>query len=367
MARRARPTPHRRPQFGTRYQPPGTAPGTLTPLSQPRSAQVRVTVLDYSPEHVTEKEVGRIEEVFPFRDTASVTWINVEGLADVELLASLGRHFKLHPLALEDVLNCGQRPKVEDYDDYEFAVLKSLHRGDAELEVEQISLVFGRNYVITFQERPGDSFAPVRERIRKGKGQIRRAGPDYLAYALMDALIDEFFPVLERYGERIEELEDELVDRSSPQSVHQIHALKRDLLVLRRAAWPERDLVNALLRAESPLIHPETKVFLRDCYDHMVQAMDMIETYRELAAGMLDVYLSSVSNRMNEIMKVLTIIATIFIPLSFVAGIYGMNFDPASPWNLPELHWRFGYLYSLGLMAAVALGMLLYFKRKGWL
>jgi len=357
----------KRRTFGTRYHPPGTAPGTLTPHAAPDGAPVRVTVLDYSPEHVTEREVQKIEEVFSFRDTASVTWINVEGLSDVALLERLGRHFKLHPLSLEDVLNCGQRPKVEDYDDYEFAVLKSLHLNDEGIELEQISLVFGKNYVITFQERPGDSFEPVRERIRKGKGQIRRAGPDYLAYALMDALIDEFFPVLEQYGERIEELEDELVDHPSPQSVHQIHGLKRDLLVLRRVAWPERDLVNALLRDESPLIEAETKVFLRDCYDHMVQAMDMIETYRELAAGMLDVYLSSVSNRMNEVMKVLTIIATIFIPLSFIAGVYGMNFDTASPWNMPELHWRFGYPFSLGLMAAVALWMVLYFKRKGWL
>jgi magnesium transporter len=367
MARRARPSPKRRPPFATRYHPPGTAPGTLTPHTGEGTGPVRVTLIDYSPEHVTEREVEKIEEVFSFRDTASVTWINVEGLADVPLLESLGRHFKLHPLSLEDILNCGQRPKVEDYDDYEFVVLKSLHLETEGLSVEQISLVFGKNYVITFQERPGDSFEPVRERIRKGKGLIRRAGPDYLAYALMDALIDEFFPVLEQYGERIEALEDDLVDRPSPQAVHQIHGLKRDLLVLRRAAWPERDLVNSLLRAETPLIHPETKVFLRDCYDHMVQAMDMIETYRELAAGMLDVYLSSVSNRMNEIMKVLTIISTIFIPLTFIVGIYGMNFDTASPWNMPELHWRFGYLYCLGLMAAIAAGLVAYFRRKGWL
>jgi magnesium transporter len=354
-------SPPRRPPHGLRYHPPGTAPGTLTPLPG-RSSTVRVTVMDYGPEHVTEKEVARIEDLFPFRDTASVTWINVEGLSDVGLLENLGEHFKLHPLSLEDVLNCGQRPKVEDYDDYQFVVLKSLHVGDPGLATEQISLFLGSNYVITLQEVPGDSFDPVRERIRKGKGQIRRAGPDYLAYALIDALVDEFFPVLEQYGERIEELEDVLVDQPSPDAVRQIHALKRDLLILRRVAWPERDLVNALLRAESPLIHQETKVFLRDCYDHMVQAMDMIETYRELAGGMLDVYLSSVSNRMNEIMKVLTIISTIFIPLTFIAGVYGMNFD-----HMPELHWRHGYFYCLGLMLALGVALVAYFRRKGWL
>jgi magnesium transporter len=357
----------KRPQW-LRYPAPGTAPGTLTALPESPSTPVRVTVIDYGPEHVTEKEVPRVEDLFPFRDTASVTWINVEGLSDLSLIESLGTHFKLHPLSLEDVLNCGQRPKVEDYDDYEFVILKSLHSATEGLEVEQISLFLGHNYVITFQQQAGDSFEPVRERIRKGKGLIRRAGADYLAYALIDALIDEFFPVLEQYGEKIEAMEDELVDRPTPQTVHQIHALKRDLLTLRRAAWPERDLVNSLLRAESPLIHAETKVFLRDCYDHMVQAMDMVETYRELAAGMLDVYLSSVSNRMNEIMKVLTIIATIFIPLSFISGVYGMNFDTSvSRFNLPELHWRYGYFYSLGLMLAVALGLLSYFRKKGWL
>ena len=350
------------------FSAPGTAPGTLRARDDPRTTTVRVTVMDYSPEHLTEREVEQVEDLFPYRDSPSVTWINVEGLSDISLLETIGRHFRFHPLALEDVLNCGQRPKVEDYEEYEFVVLKSLDVVDERLTVEQISLFFGRNYVITFQEVPGDSFDPVRERIRRGKGLIRRMGPDYLAYALTDAIVDEFFPVLEHYGERIEELEDQLVARPGPEILHEIHLIKRELLVLRRAAWPQRDLLNSLLRDDTELVRAETKVFLRDCYDHQVQAMDMIETYRELAAGMLDVYLSSLSNRMNEVMKVLTIIATIFIPLTFIAGIYGMNFDPdVSRWNMPELRWAYGYPASLILMAGVAVGLVMYFRRKGWL
>jgi magnesium transporter len=353
--------------LGKRYHTPGTAPGTLTPLAEPRSDQVRVTVMDYSPGQLTEREVQSVEELLPFRDTASVTWINVDGLSDVALLEALGNAFKIHRLTLEDVLNCGQRPKVEEYDGYEFVVMKSVDMIDDKLETEQISIIFGHNYVLTLQEVPGDSFEPVRERIRRGKGLIRSMGPDYLAYALMDALIDESFPVLERYGEKIESLEDELVEHPTPQTLHQIHGVKRELLLLRRIAWPERDLVNSMLRDDSKFIAAETKVFLRDVYDHVVQAMDMIETYRELGAGMLDVYLSSLSNRMNEVMKVLTIIATIFIPLTFIAGVYGMNFDPdTSPWNMPELRWYWGYPFSLALMAVTAAGLVRYFRRKGW-
>src|SRR5262245_32076708 len=253
--------------LGKRYHMPGTAPGTLTPLAEPRSEEVRVTVMDYSPEHLTEREVHSIDEVLPFCESASVTWINVDGLSDVALLEALGNAFKIHRLTLEDVLNCGQRPKVEEYDGYEFVVIKSVDMVDDELETEQISVIFGRNYVLTLQEVPGDSFEPVRERIRRGKGQIRKMGPDYLAYALIDALIDEFFPVLERYGEKIEGLEDELVEHPSPQTLHQIHGVKRELLLLRRIVWPERDLINSMLRDDSKFITAETKIFLRDCYD----------------------------------------------------------------------------------------------------
>lgn len=353
--------------MGKRYPTPGTAPGTLRPLEAPRTPGVRVTVLDYSPGRCEEKTIERVEDLYAYRDSASVTWINVEGLNDVPLLEALGKHFGIHPLTLEDVLNCGQRPKLEDYGTYHFLVMKSL-RIDADngLETEQISFVLSEHFVITIQEIPGDSFEAVRERIRKGKGQIRQMGPDYLAYALIDALIDEFFPVLEKYGERLEALETAVLSFATPATLNEIHQIKRELLMVRRAAWPEREVINALQRDDHELIGKETRIFLRDCYDHTIQVIDMIETYRDLAAGLLEVYLSSVSNRMNEIMKVLTIISTIFIPLNFIAGLYGMNFHPDSPYNMPELSWRYGYPAVLIVMATVAGGLVLYFRRKGW-
>ena len=354
----------KRSKMFKRYHKPGTAPGTLRPVEIPGAGPVKVTLMDYAPDHLTEKEIRSVQELVPFRETPSVTWINVEGLADVEFLDELGKLFGFHPLALEDVLNCGQRPKVEDYGAYHFIVLKSLRYKPEEggLEMEQISFFLAGNFVITLQELPGDSFEAVRERIRKGKGQIRGMGPDYLAYALIDALVDEFFPVLEAYGERIEALETELVLAPTPETLQAIHQIKRDLLLLRRTAWPERDVVSSLQHEESDIIRPGTQVFLRDCYDHIIQVIDMIETYRDLAAGMLDVYLSSISNRLNEVMKVLTIISTIFIPLNFIAGLYGMNFQ-----HMPELDKPWGYPAILGFMAVVALALLYYFRRKRWL
>lgn len=356
-----------------KHHKPGTAPGTLRRPETPPASPAKVTVIDYGPDRFEEKQIARIEEVFPYRDTKTVTWINVDGLQDVDLIEKLGRHFGLHPLSLEDVLHCGQRPKIEDYDDYHFIVMKSMGlkkaAGDEqeELEMEQISIFLSGRYIITLQELPGDSFEAVRERIRQGKGLIRKAGPDYLLYALVDALVDEFFPVLERYGERVEELEDKVIEQPQPATLAEVHRIKRELLLLRRAAWPERDLINALQREEAHLIQPETRVFLRDCYDHTIQVIDMIETYRDLSSGLLEVYLSSASNRLNVVMKVLTIISTIFIPLNFIAGIYGMNFNPdASPLNMPELNWFFGYPFALGLMATVAGSLVLYFRRKGW-
>jgi magnesium transporter len=351
----------RRMKDGLRYHPPGTAPGTLR-------APDPSAVIDYGPDHFDEREIESVEELAPYRDTPTVTWINVEGLNDIPFLEGLGKLFELHPLALEDVLNCGQRPKLEDYGSYHFLVMKSLRQGDDGLEIEQISFFLSGNYVITLQEIPGDSFEQVRERIRQNKsGQIRKLGSDYLLYALIDALMDEFFPVLESYGERIEELEDEVVAKAAPETLQGVHRVKRDLLGLRRIAWPEREVINSLQREEAHLIRPETRVFLRDSYDHAIQVIDMIETYRDLAAGLLDVYLSSASNRLNEVMKVLTIISTIFIPLNFIAGVYGMNFDrQASPLNMPELGWYYGYPAVLGVMLFAGGMMALYFKRKGW-
>jgi magnesium transporter len=365
MARKGRRV---RPKIGKRFHAPGTAPGTLRPPEAPGAAPVRVTVIDYGPDRLEEKVIERFEDLLPYRDSPTTTWINIEGLHDLSLLEGLGKHFGIHPLTLEDVLNCGQRPKIEDYGTYHFLVLKSLAEREGCLELEQISFILGENYVLTLQEVPGDSFEAVRQRIRRGKGLIRKAGADYLLYALVDALIDEFFPILESFGEQIEKLEDEVILHPSPEILQHVHSVKRDLLVLRRTAWPERDTISAFSREESHLISDETTVFIRDCYDHIIQVIDMIETYRDLASGLQEAYLSSLSNRMNEIMKVLTIISTIFIPLTFIAGIYGMNFDPrASPWNMPELEWYWGYPFSLTIMAIVAIGLIIFFRRKGWL
>lgn len=355
-------TQGRRTQFGKRYHRPGTAPGTLVPQDPAKSGPVRIRVMDYGPDHFEELEPASIEEVFPYRDTPTVTWINIDGLSDVPMLEKLGQHYGFHTLTLEDVLNCGQRPKLEDYGKYHFLVMKSLNRQEeGELQVEQISFFLSGGYIITLQELAGDSFEAVRERIRQDKGQIRRMGPDFLLYALIDALIDEYFPVLETYGERIEELEDEVVLRPAPAVLNEIHRIKRELLLLRRSAWPEREVINSLQRDEAHLITAETRVFLRDCYDHTIQVIDMIETYRDLATGLLDVYLSSTSNRLNEVMKVLTIISTIFIPLNFIAGVYGMNFQ-----HMPELAKPWGYPAALGFMAVVAGSLVAYFRRKGW-
>lgn len=356
----------RRSRMGKRYHAPGTSPGTLRAPDTPVSGPTRITVIDYGLNRCEEEVIENVEDLARYRKTSTVTWINVEGLHDIPLIEAIGRIFNIHRLTLEDIVNCGQRPKLEDYGSYHFLVMRSMVYREC-LETEQISFVLAENYVLTFQEVPGDSFEAVRQRIRKEGAQIRTMGPDYLAYALIDALVDEFFPVLEMYGERIETLEDEVVLRPSPQVLRDVHQIKRDLLVLRRAAWPERDLISAFQREESHLIRPETRVFLRDCYDHTVQVIDMIETYRDLASGLQEVYLSSVSNRLNEVMKVLTIISTFFIPLNFIAGVYGMNFRPeASPLNMPELNWYFGYPFALGLMAALALSLVFYFKKKGW-
>lgn len=358
---------NRHNQIGKRYHKPGTAPGTLLPPEEPASGPARITLMEYSPTHLEERRIERVEELEAYCETPEVTWVNVDGLQDVASIDKLGKMFGFHPLALEDVINCGQRPKLEDYGTYHFMVFKSVRLRDGVLETEQISFFLSGNFVITLQEIPGDSFEAVRERIRRGRGNIRRMGPDYLTYALIDALIDEFFPVLEAYGERIEDLEDEVVQNPTPETLREVHRIKRELLTLRRSAWPEREVISATQREESHLFKPETRVFLRDCYDHTIQVIDMIETYRDLASGLLDAYLSSASNRLNEVMKVLTVISTIFIPLNFIAGVYGMNFNhQVSPLNMPELDWYWGYPYALGLMLVVALGLVMFFRRKRW-
>jgi magnesium transporter len=366
--------PPRSLHWGKRFSKPGTAPGTLTAPAERRVEQVTVTVMGYDRDHFQEHVVDRVEDSFAVREEmrgGGVAWIDVVGLHDVDLLRSVGERFDLHPLALEDVLNTGQRPKAEDYEDHHFVVMRLFHVLEASggaLDGEQIAIFLGDGFVLTFQEMPGDVFEPVRERIRQGKGRIRRMGADYLAYALLDSLVDHFFPVLEHLGERIEELEDEVMVEPGRDTVQRIHALKKELLVLRRAAWPQREVLATLERFESDRISRETRIFLRDCYDHAVQIMDMVETYRDLATSLLDIYLSSVSNRMNEVMKVLTVMASIFIPITFLAGVYGMNFDPdAGPWSMPELDWAWGYPAFWAVAVTTVAGLLWYFRRKDWI
>ena len=311
-----------------------------------------------------EKEVEEIDNAFLFKDNKRITWINIDGLQKISTIEKIGNYFNLHPLVLEDIANTGQRPKMEDYTDYIFVVLKMLQYSeeDNEIKGEQVSLILGSNWVVSFQETEGDVFDPIRERIRTDKGNIRKMGADYLAYVLMDAIVDNYFAVLEKVGEKIEEIEDETVTNPSPETLHTIHDLKRQMIMLRKSVWPLREVISRLERWESKLINESTDIFLRDLYDHTIQVIDAVETFRDMLSGMLDIYMSSVSNRMNEVMKVLTIIATIFLPLTLVAGIYGMNFR-----IMPELQWEMGYPFALLIMLAVGITMLIYFRRRNWL
>jgi len=342
----------------------GLSPGTVVYIGRERAEKVGMTIIDYDEAQFEEKEAKTIEECFPFKDKPTVTWINIDGIHEPEIVEKIGKHYAVHPLVLEDIVHTGQRPKLEDLDEYIFIVLKMLRYDEKESEIkaEQMSLILGSNFVISFQEARGDVFDPIRDRIRNAKGRIRKMGADYLAYALVDAIVDSYFIILEKLGEEIEGLEEELVTNPTQQTLQRIHTLKREMIFLRKSVWPLREVISGLERGESSLIHESTGIYLRDVYDHTIQVIDTIETFRDMVSGMLDTYLSSVSNRMNEVMKVLTIIATIFIPLTFIAGIYGMNFE-----FMPELRWRMGYFAVLFVMALVCLGMFLYFRRKRWL
>jgi len=336
-------------------------------VADPAAPRPVLRVIAYGPDGYAEKEIQRPAEVREFLGKWPVTWLNVDGLGDAQVIGELGEIFALHRLALEDVVHVHQRAKVEQYDKNYYIVARAAQLNQ-HLETEQVSLFLGANFLLTFQERVGDGWDPVRARIRAGAGRIRAAGPDYLAYALLDAVIDDYFPILEQLGERLEILEDEIVVSPRSETISRIHEIKRSLLVLRRAVWPLRDALAMLYRDVNPLFTEETRLYLRDSYDHTIQLFDLIETDRDMSSGLLDVYLSSLSNRMNEIMKVLTVISTIFIPLSFIAGVYGMNFNTGkSPWNMPELNWVWGYPFSLGVMATVAGILVYYFYRKGWI
>ena len=342
----------------------GLPPGTLVHIGEVKPEKMKITLLDYDEQHIYEEEVVTVDECLPFKDEPTVTWVNIDGLHQVEILERVGDGFGLHPLVLEDILNTGHRPKAEDLGDYIYVVLKMLYpEGDNdEITEEQISLILGPTYVVSFQEKAGDVFNPLRERIRNDRGRIRKMGADYLAYALLDTVIDNYFVLLEKLGDRIELLEDELIAHPDPETLHIIHNLKRNMVLLRRSVWPLREVISSLERAESPLIRDSTGIYLRDVYDHTIQVIDTVETFRDLLSGMLDIYLSSVSNRMNEVMKVLTIVATIFIPLTFIAGIYGMNFE-----YMPELAWRWSYFTVWIVMFVIGALMLVYFRKRRWL
>jgi len=345
---------------------PGTAPGTL--VVDPQSAPSQVHVLAYGRDEVVEHDLPELNQLPALLAKYPVVWVNVDGLGNLAVLQELARVFALHPLAMEDVVNLHQRAKVETFHNHVFLVTHMAQLADT-LEMEQISLFVGSNFVISFQERPGwDCLESVRERIRKSVTRIREAGPGYLAYALIDAVVDHYFPVLEQYGERLELLEDSILLHPERQTIAQVHAVKRELLHLRRAIWPQREALNILVRDEIPPFDGETRIYLRDVYDHAVRIIDLTETYREICSDLMDLYLSSVSNRMNEVMKVLTVISTLFIPLTFIAGLYGMNFQTeASPWNMPELTWYLGYPLCLLAMLVISALQLWFFYRRGWI
>jgi magnesium transporter len=342
----------------------GLSPGSLVHIGDKKIDQTRLTLMNYDPEQLQEKALPTVEASFAYKDTPPVTWINVDGLHEVEVIEKIGLHFGIHPLVLEDIVNTAQRPKAEEFEDYIYVVLKMLDIDPAlgHIATEQVSLILGPHFLISFQEREGDVFNYVRERIRKARGRIRKSGCDYLAYALMDAVVDHYFVILEKLGEKIEQLEEELLENPTPRMLEDIHHLKREIIVFRRQVWPLREVLNSLIKGQAALIQETTHIFLRDVYDHTIQVIDTIESFRDVLSGLSDLYLSTVSNRMNEVMKVLTIIATIFIPLTFIAGIYGMNFE-----YMPELKWRWSYPLLWAVLIAIFISMVIWFKRKKWL
>lgn len=347
----------------------GNPPATEAPSLRDTnlSSGVRVTAMRYNALELSERELKSPHEMAALREPGTILWINIDGISDPRWLQAAGETFGLHPLALEDAVHVHQRAKVEEYGDHLFIVVRMVSAVDHH-STEQVSLFLGKDFVVTVQELPdGDCLDPVRQRLRTNQGRLRRNGPDYLTYVLIDAVIDSYFPVLERYGEELDVL-DATVDGSTTETFDRLHVIRQGLLQLRRAAWPHRDALNLLQRHESELIAEETQVFFRDCYDHSIQIIDVLETQREMCADMRDLVLTMVGQRTNDIMRVLTIMSTIFIPLSFIAGVYGMNFDTGvSPFNMPELRWQYGYFFALGIMVATASALLVFFYRKGWL
>jgi magnesium transporter len=351
------------------YNQPGSMPGTMA--IAPGAKPSEINLIDYNQEQHYYASNLTPEECLAHLDTDSVSWVDVGGLGDRSTLEGLAQVFELHPLLLENIVNVPQRPKLEDYQTQLVIIAQMVNLDDKTkgIWLEQVSFILGQNYLLTVQEEPDqDCFTPIRDRLAKSKGIIRQERADYLTYALWDAVIDSYFPVLEVYGEKIETLEELVLTQPTEATLGKIHQIKRELLTLRRAVWPQRDVLNLLIRDGHPLISDHVLRYLKDCYDHTVQILDTLEIYRELASGLMDVYLSAVSNKMNQVMKLLAVISTVFIPLTFVAGIYGMNFNTQiSPWNMPELDWTFGYPLCIGMMLAIALSLITYFWRLGWL
>lgn len=342
----------------------GLSPGTLVYTGEKKKDEVKITLFDYKEDFINEKTLNNIEETFPYKDSNKTSWINIDGLHEVSIIEMLGKNFEIHPLVLEDILHTSQRPKVEDYEKYLYIVLRMFFYSPESKEIknEQVSFVLGKKYLITFQEDTGDVFDTVRDRLRKGGPRMRNSGPDYLAYALIDAIVDSYFHILEQIGDEIEELEDRILLDPEQSDLQAIHNLRRELILLRKSVWPLRELLSILQRNENGIIRHQTQIYIRDVYDHTIQIIDTIESYRDMVMGMLETYLSSISNKMNEVMKVLTVIATIFIPLTFLAGVYGMNFK-----HFPELdkEWMYPWGFWGFIMFCGGL-MYFYFKHKKW-
>ena len=349
--------------FKKRSKKAGLSPGTLVHIGNTYAEKSKITVIRYDENLFEKKEVSSAADLRGEKDKPGKVWINIDGLQDVALLESVGNLFGLHPLILEDILNTNQRPKIEDLTEYLYIVLRNFHHQENDtLYSEQVSIVLGKNFILSFQEKEGALFEPVRERLSGDKGKIRKAGSDYLVHALIDNVVDNYFVLLEDMEERIEKLEADLVGQASPAKLQSIHVLKRELIFLRKSLWPLRETISSLQRSDSPLIDEPNALYFKDIFDHIIAIIDTVDTFRDMLSGMLDIYLSSVSMKLNEVMKVLTIIATIFMPLTFLAGVYGMNFK-----NMPELEWSWGYFGVWIVMLTIALGMLRFFRRKQWI
>jgi len=354
--------------FTKRYHPPGTPPGTLIEATRPEGSSLTIRLVDYDQENISIRDDINVAECAPFLQRDSVTWIHVQGVPSEAALRELGAVFQLHSLALEDVLNKGQRPKVEPFDDQLFLVMSLPEIRAGLVVIEQVSFFLGQNFLVSFCEGGAVSFEQIVQRLHEHGVRLRSHGADYLLYTLLDMVIDQGFPVLESFGLELESLEEQILASAGGDTLERIHTVKRELILLRRMLWPQRELINQLLRGEQALVREETLIYLRDCYDHAIQVMELLETYREMTASMLEIYLSSINNQTNQVMRYLTVIATIFIPLTFIVGVYGMNFDRnAGPWNMPELSWPYGYLLVWLAMAGVVLSMLAFFRRRKWI